>query len=633
MISKMSKSTALRVLPSTIRLAPRLGSRCIASKPEQDTYSYLTPPFYKTRREDLSDKWDKLGFAIRPMNGHVRFTWSDGAWDEGVFVPAPYQLMHINSGALHYGISVFEGMKAFAGKDGKVRLLNPEMNAMRMQRGADALLMPQVPKEMFVKGVKEAVRRNREFVPPYGNHASMYIRPLLFASGQMLGLAPLAKEYTFFVTVMPAGGYFSGGKGEEGLVAMVSEEHDRAAPKGLGAVKAAGNYAADLFPVHDAHKKGFGTTLYLDAKERRYLEEFSVANFVGITHDGRYVTPKSETILASTTNKMLQQIAASRGMIVEERPVDIQEIEDGTFKEVGMCGTAAVVVKVRAIRRGDKEYSFSEFDTIASLRKELVAIQEAEAEDKFGWMQEVCDVFDESEPVLPVKNMPTEMITAEAKGTVSKLGPDSLHGHERELLSFVVKNAEPGNPDSVLAAMDQFWSKTTGQAAGSWNVRGQIVEDSVLEIARKKVPQPVKCLELGTYCGYSTLRIAKNLPSGSMLLSVERDNLFAAIATKIIEFAGLDSKVKIWMGDVHSEISNITERLGGSAADFVLVDHSKERFVPDLKLLNECGIVNSDTTVVGDVEIYPGDEKLSTDMKADIQSYFEDQKFVLATIV
>merc|ERR1719162_1282888 len=301
---------------------------------------------------------------------------------------------------------------------------------------------------------------------------------------------------------------------------MVSEEHDRAAPKGLGAVKAAGNYAADLFPVHEAHRKGYGTTLYLDAKQNRYLEEFSVANFVGITHDGRYVTPQSETILASTTNKMLQQIAASRGMIVEERPVDFEK-EIGSFKEIGMCGTAAVVVKVCSITRGDKEYEFKDFDTIASLRKELVAIQEGEVEDKFGWMHEVCDVFDESEPVLPVKTTTSNMITAEAKGTVSKLGPDSLHGHERELLSFVVKNAEPGNPDSVLAAMDQFWSKTTGQAAGSWNVRGKIVEDSVLEIARKKVPQPVKCLELGTYCGYSTLRIAKNLPTGSMLLSVE----------------------------------------------------------------------------------------------------------------
>merc|ERR1719188_2750607 len=197
--------------------------------------------------------------------------------------------------------------------------MNPSLNAARMQRGATKLRMPQVPTDMFIEGVSEAVKRNREFVPPYGNNASMYIRPLLFASGQMLGLSPLAEEYTFMVTVLPAGGYFGKAGGEEGIDAMVMEEHDRAAPRGTGAVKAAGNYAADLEPVHDAKERGYGTTLYLDAKERRYIEEFSVCNFVGITKDGKYVTPKSDTILASTTNIMLQQLAKARGLKVEER--------------------------------------------------------------------------------------------------------------------------------------------------------------------------------------------------------------------------------------------------------------------------------------------------------------------------
>jgi len=289
------KSRGLQPAGRLVRSAPRAFSSDVSQ------YSYNTPVFRKTKRQDLADKWDNLGFSIRPMNGHVRFTWTDGEWDKGVFVPAPYQLMHINAGALHYGVSVFEGMKAFACKDGKIKLLNPELNAMRMQRGANALLMPQVPKDLFVSAVKEAVRRNKEFVPPYGNNASMYIRPLLFASGQMLGLAPLASEYTFFVTVMPAGGYF--GKGSEvGVKALVSLDHDRAAPQGLGNVKAAGNYAADIAPVHGAQKEGYNTTLYLDAKHGKYVEEFSVCNFVGITKDGRYVTPKSDTILASTTN-------------------------------------------------------------------------------------------------------------------------------------------------------------------------------------------------------------------------------------------------------------------------------------------------------------------------------------------
>lgn len=614
-------------------------ARCAATKGRShDLYAYNTPPFYKTRREDLAEKWDALGFAIRPMNGHVRYTWSQGSWDKGVFVPAPYQLMHINAGALHYGISVFEGMKAFACKDGKIRILRPELNAARMQQGADALLMPKVPEETFKTAVMEAVRRNREFVPPYGHSASMYIRPLLFASGQMLGLAPLADEYTFFVTVMPAGGYFSSSGAEVGVKAIVCEEHDRAAPKGTGWVKAAGNYAADLKPVHDAHKAGFNTTLYLDAKERRFVEEFSVANFIGITHDGRYVTPKSDTILASTTNKMLMDLARARGMVVEERPVEFLK-EVANFKEIGMCGTAAVVVKVQSITCGDKTFEFDDFSTIGALRSELTAIQHGEAEDRFGWMVDVCDVFDESLPMLPtlpVNSLAQSMITAEAKGSVQKVGPETLHGHERNLLEYIVNNAQPNDPDSVLAAMDTFWSNVTGFSE-QWNMRGRLLEDKVLDKVKEKAALgqagDMRCLELGTYCGYSTLRIAKNLPSGATLLSVEKDELFAAIATKIIEFAGLDSKVKIWMGTAHSELTNITSKLAGRPADFILVDHSKDRFVPDLQLLTKSGVVVDETLVIGDVEVYPGDEKPHEIIQEDIREYFDKRNFELANVL
>jgi len=365
-----------------------------STKLDEEVYSFLTPSFRKTTVADLSDKWDSLGFQIRPLNGYVRYTHSNGSWDVGQFVPAPYILLHINSGALHYGVSCFEGLKAFACKDGMVRMMNPALNAARMQKGAVKLRMPQVPTEMFVQGVKEAVLRNVEFVPPYGNRASMYIRPLLFASGPMLGLAPLAEEYTFFVTVLPAGTYFSKAgdaapQVETGIDAMVMEEHDRAAPCGTGAVKAAGNYAADLEPVHQAKEQGYGTTLYLDAKEHRYVEEFSVCNFVGITRDGRYVTPKSDAILASTTNRMLQQLAVDEGLIVEQRPIDFdKEIED--FVEVGMVGTAAVVVRVKSITRGSRIYNFDSFSTLSGLREKFTAIQCGEHPDVHNWMVDVC---------------------------------------------------------------------------------------------------------------------------------------------------------------------------------------------------------------------------------------------------
>lgn len=615
-----------------------LSIRCFSSDSELVQYSYNTPAFKKTTRAKLAKKWDNLGFSIRSMNGHVRYTWTDGKWDQGLFVPAPYQLMHINAGALHYGVSVFEGLKAFACKDGKVRIMNPGLNAARMKRGSAALLMPEVPKEMFVNAAKEAVRRNREFIPPYGNNASMYIRPLLFASGQMLGLAPLANEYTFFVTVMPAGGYFSKGAGEVGVKAYVSEDHDRAAPMGTGAVKAAGNYAADLNPVHTAHKLGYNTTLYLDAKSRQYIEEFSVCNFIGITKDGRYVTPKSETILASTTNIMLQQLAKDRGMIVEERPIDFEK-EIGEFAEVGMCGTAAVVVKVASITRGDKVYTYDSFDTISSLRSDLTAIQCGELEDKHGWMTEVCDVVTDSPELIPslsVESWAPSMVHAEARGTIQKLGSDALQGMERHLLDHVVQNAEPGNPESVLVAMDAFWNKAFQQeGANKWNVRGQTIEDKVREKVKAKAGTnvPVRCLELGTYCGYSALRIARNLPEGSTLLSVEKDPLFAAIATKVIEFAGLEDRVKIWMGTVHSELGNITQRLSSEQADFILCDHSKERFVPDLKLLKDAGTLGDSTVVVGDVEVYPGDQQMPRVIQQEISEFFENNEFIMAAMI
>jgi branched-chain amino acid aminotransferase len=356
----------------------------------EEFYSFMTPGVQKTAVDDLEDKWDNLGFQIRPLNGYVKYTWRNGEWDKGETVPAPYILLHINAGALHYGVSVFEGMKAFACKDGMIRLNNPLLNATRMQEGARKLRMPEVPEQMFIDGVSEAVRYNAEFVPPYGNNASMYIRPLLFASGPMLGLMPPAQEYTFFVTVLPAGGYFGKGS-EEGVDALVVEEHDRAAPAGTGHVKAAGNYAADIEPVHIARDSGYGTTLYLDAKERKYIEEFSVCNFVGITKDGTYVTPSAGSILNSTTNKMMQKLAIDMGMKVECRPIDFDaEIEN--FDEIGMCGTAAVVVKVKSVTRGGKVYKTKGFDTLSKLRATLTGIQCGDIPDKHGWMLDICPV-------------------------------------------------------------------------------------------------------------------------------------------------------------------------------------------------------------------------------------------------
>jgi branched-chain amino acid aminotransferase len=332
-------------------------------------------------------KWDELAFAITPTNGHVRHTFSSvtSAWDAGRFVTDPYVNLHIHAGVLHYGMSLFEGCKAFRCKDGKVRVCNLPENSARMNRGATRLVFPQVPRQLFVDAIHWAVRANAEFVPPYGSGGSLYIRPFLMGSGPILGLQPCS-EFSFVVSVVPVGNYFGTG-GVRGIHANVMTKYDRAAPRGTGNVKAGGNYACDLLPLKLAKGAGFGTTLYLDATEQKYIEEFSVSNFIGVQHDGTYVTPASDSILESITNKMLMQLATARGMKVEPRAVSYDELS--SFSEIGACGTAAVLVPIASITDANATHEFGKFEVLDELRKDLQAIQMGEKPDAHGWMEEV----------------------------------------------------------------------------------------------------------------------------------------------------------------------------------------------------------------------------------------------------
>jgi len=332
-------------------------------------------------------KWDDLSFGILPTNGHVRYTFTSktSSWDAGKFVSDPYINLHVHAGVLHYGMSLFEGCKAFRCKDGKIRVCNLNANSARMNRGADRLVLPHVPESLFNEAIDWAVRANAEYVPPYGTGGSMYIRPFLMGTGPILGLQP-CPETTFAVSVTPVGNYFGKG-GIQGVHASVMHEYDRAAPRGTGAVKAGGNYAADLLPLKKAKGEGFGTTLYLDSVEHKYIEEFSVSNFVGIDSKGNYVTPQTPSILPSITNMMLMDLARDRGLTVEARPVEWTEVP--TFREVGACGTATVVAPIASITDGDVRHDFGGFGILQELRTSLQAVQYGEIEDKHGWMREV----------------------------------------------------------------------------------------------------------------------------------------------------------------------------------------------------------------------------------------------------
>jgi len=333
--------------------------------------------------------WSELGFEFRPTKSHLRMTYRDGKWLEPDLVESPYISVHIGATALHYGQACFEGLKAFAHEDGSVNLFRPDENAKRINRSATRVMMPEIPVETFIKACKEVVKDNIAYVPPYGSGGALYLRPLLFGSGPRIGLQP-ADEYTFIVMVIPVGDYYKGGLAQP-VNGLIVDEYDRAAPKGVGAAKVAGNYAADLIPNMAAKKKGFPICLYLDAATHSLVEEFSTSNFIGIDNENKkYVTPKSDSVLPSITNKSLQTIAKDEGMTVEQRNIEVSELS--TFDEVIACGTAVVVTPIGSLTRFDEngaesKYQFSTDvgETTRRLYNKVRKIQNGEIEDKHNW--------------------------------------------------------------------------------------------------------------------------------------------------------------------------------------------------------------------------------------------------------
>ncbi|MEI7900275.1 MAG: branched-chain amino acid aminotransferase [bacterium] len=332
--------------------------------------------------------WTALGFKYMDTRCHIRYVWRDGAWDKGEQVVEPYLNTHIAATCLHYGQAAFEGLKAFRCKDGKIRTFRPQANAQRLFDTARRICMAPVPEAMFLEAVSRVIQANEDFVPPYGTGGSFYIRPLLIGSGAQIGVAP-ASEYTFIVLVVPVGPYYKGGLTP--VKAMILDDYDRAAPLGVGNVKVAGNYAASLYAHEYAKRAGFPVELYLDAKEHKYVEEFATSNFIGITQDGRYVTPDSHSILPSVTNNTLKQIAADLGMKVEVRPVPFEEL--ASFAEVGACGTAVVVTPVCEIVRGSTVIKIGSATTcgpvLQNLYETVQGIQYGELPDTHGWCCEV----------------------------------------------------------------------------------------------------------------------------------------------------------------------------------------------------------------------------------------------------
>ncbi len=330
--------------------------------------------------------WSNLSFGYIKTDYNVRCYYKDGKWSALEISDSEYLTMHMAATVLHYSQEAFEGLKAFRGKDGKIRIFRIDENAKRMQASCDGLLMPQLPISLFEEAVLRAVKLNERFVPPYESGSSLYIRPVLFGTSAQVGVKA-ATEYMFIIFVTPVGPYFKGGF--QTTPFCILREYDRAAPLGTGIYKVGGNYAASLVANKRAHDLGYSNVFYLDPKEKKYIDECGAANFFGIK-DNTYITPESSSILPSITNKSLMQLAESIGMKVERRGVPLEELS--TFEEAGACGTAAVISPINRIDDLDTNvsYVFSKDGkpgkVCEKLYNKLRAIQYGDEADTFGWV-------------------------------------------------------------------------------------------------------------------------------------------------------------------------------------------------------------------------------------------------------
>lgn len=329
--------------------------------------------------------WSNLIFGYTKTDYNVRCYYRDDKWGELEISSDENINIHMAATCLHYGQEAFEGLKAFRGKDDKVRLFRWEENSKRLANSAKGVLMAEVPKDLFHKAVIAAIKLNGKFIPPYGTGASLYIRPLLIGTGAKVGVKP-ADEYMFMVFVSPVGPYFK--EGFNPVTVQIARDYDRAAPLGTGNIKVGGNYAASLRAGERAHKEGFTSVIFVDAKEKKYIDECGPANFFGIKNN-TYITPESPSILPSITNMSLCVLAKDMGLKVERRQIAVEELS--TFEEVGACGTAAVISPIKKIvdRESGEEYNYCKDGKAGpistKLYNKLKAIQLGEESDKYNW--------------------------------------------------------------------------------------------------------------------------------------------------------------------------------------------------------------------------------------------------------
>jgi len=351
-----------------------------------------TSPVPAAQRDELLRS---PGFGRLFTDHMVTITWTpDLGWHDANLRPYGPLVLDPATAVFHYGQSIFEGFKAYVQPDGSIKTFRPDANGRRFQRSARRLALPELPVDDFVAAADLLIEADRAWVPAE-EEKSLYLRPFMMATEAFLGVRP-ANHVTFMVIASPAGAYFAGGLHPVSI--WLSEEFTRAAPGGTGAAKCSGNYAASLIAQQEASANGCDQVVFLDAVEKRWVEELGGMNVYFVFDDGTLVTPPvSGTILEGVTRDAIQTIAGERGHATVERPIDIDEwragVASGHITEVFACGTAAVVTPLGRLAWRGGELTMGDGNTgkvTQDIRDSLLAIQYGHAADAHGWMHPVC---------------------------------------------------------------------------------------------------------------------------------------------------------------------------------------------------------------------------------------------------
>ncbi|MDF7673600.1 branched-chain amino acid aminotransferase [Acetobacteraceae bacterium ESL0709] len=317
----------------------------------------------------------------------------DKGWHDAKITPRQPLPLDPASTVFHYGQEIFEGMKAYKGRDGKPLLFRPQANAARFAASARRLAMAELPEDLLLDSIRSLLKLDQEWIPT-GEGQSLYLRPFMISNEVFLGVKP-SHEYLYVLLASPAGAYFS-----HGCVSVwVTDRYTRAAPGGTGEAKCGGNYASSLVAQMEASANGCDQVLFLDAVEKRYVEEMGGMNIMFVRHDGSVVTPPlNGSILRGVTRDSLLRLGRHMGITMVEEPLVMDEvfaaIEKGDIAEAFACGTAAVVSPIGVFKRESGDVKFGDGntpgETTMKLRKALESIQRDEAEDPFGWRYRVA---------------------------------------------------------------------------------------------------------------------------------------------------------------------------------------------------------------------------------------------------